>query len=210
MRLKKKYNNFIKEKIIKFINQNFKQLSIVILLFIIGIIFGTVLVQKLGQETKEELKNYFESYINKENLSEISNKKVFMNAIKNYMLFSIIVWIAGLTVIGIPVIYANIFIKGLGIGYTISIIIGIYGKIKGIKFSIISMLSQNLIMVPILIIFSIFAINLSKNIIKNRRNENIKIDILKYNIWAIIYFILNIFVAIIETFISTNLIKVLC
>lgn len=93
-------------------------------------------------------------------------------------------WFVGLTVTLIPVIYGIVAFRGFCLGYTISSAIGVLGVGNGILFSISSLLLQNILVIPATLALAVSGIRLYKAIIKDRKKENLKIEILRaYNLF---------------------------
>lgn len=82
------------------------------------------------------------------------------------------------------------------------------GISKGISFTFISMLMQNLILIPAIIALAVSGFKLYKSIIKDNRKENIKLEILRHIIFSLIMLVLLIISSFIEIFISMNLLKI--
>lgn len=207
---KRRYRtNRIKEYIIEHIRNNFIEYIVVILILIIGIIFGTIYINNIDISQKEELSTYISGFLEDTySGSEIDLNKLLKTSIFNNVIIIILLWIFGLTAIGMPIIYGIVAIKGFCLGYTISTIIGSLGVGSGIKFVIATMLLQNVIMIPCILILAVSGIRLYKDIVKDKRRENIKIEIFKYTIITIVIGIFSLLSALIETYISSNIFRV--
>ena len=202
--MRKKNNEFI--SIIKQdILNNTKSYLIVIGIFIIGILFGVIFINQL--ENKEEITNYINTYIDEtktlENGDFIGELK---NDIKQNIGLVILLWFAGTTIIGIPIVLGIILFRGFCLGYTISTCVYVLGRVKGLLFILITMLMQNIIYIPVLIILGVSSIKLYKSIIKDKRKENIKISILKHTLTSIILAFALIIASLIKIEISYRLI----
>jgi len=81
-----------------------------------------------------------------------------MSSIKKNLLLAILLWFAGLTVVGVFVVYGLICYKGFCLGYSISSIIATLGIKKGCTFIFSSMFLQNIIFIPV-----IFGVAVSRN-----------------------------------------------
>ena len=196
----------IKRKIYIHISKNIIEYTIITILFLIGIVLGTVYIRNIDITQQNEICNYinnFDTSIN--NGAKINFSDLLKISIRNNLLTVILLGIAGLTVIGMPLLYVIIILKGFSIGYTISSIIGVLGFFKGIKFIFSIFFLQNLIIIPSLIVLAITGVNLYKSIIKKHNRDNIKLEIIKYVIILFISIILNIISSFIETYISTNI-----
>ena len=92
-------------------------------------------------------------------------------------------------------------------GHAISSTIITFGLGKGIIFVVCSLLLQNLIFIPALLALAVTGIKVYKSIVKDKRKENIKLEIIRHTLFSIIILFLLLISALIETYISTNLLK---
>ena len=113
----------------------------------------------------------------------------------------------GTTVIGIPIAFGLILYKGFSLGYTISICINIMGIQKGMAFIFSTIFLQNLLIIPAVIALAVSGFKLYKSIVKDRRKDNIKVEILRHTVFSLIMIIILCIAAVIEIFISTNILK---
>ena len=81
------------------------------------------------------------------------------------------------------------------------------GLSKGLMFVLISLLLQNLIFIPAILALAVSGFKLYKSIIKDKRRENIKLEIVRHTIFSLIMLILLCLSSIVETFISTQILK---
>lgn len=202
--------NLLSEAIIEHISNNIMEYIVMIIIFFIGIILGTMYINKIDLNQKQEISSYINDFIeDTQNGSDIDFNKLLKTSIYKNLLIVILLWISSLIVIGMPIVYIIVSIKGFCMGYTISSIIATLGVTQGLKFLLSTMLLQNIIIIPSILILAVSGIKLYKAIIKDRRRENIKIEIIKYTIIALLVSIVNIISAIIETYISTNIFKIM-
>lgn len=116
-------------------------------------------------------------------------------------------WFVGSTVIGIPIVLGIVAFRGFCLGYTISSSVAIWGTGKGILFFITSMLLQNIIFIPCMLALAVSGIKLYKSIMKDKRKENIKIEIFRHTIFSVMILLLLILASFIETYVSTSLLN---
>ena len=201
-----KIKHTIKEHIIN----NLREYIIILLIFIIGIFLGVFLVNNMEQETKNQVTQYLNTFIeNFKNNSNIDNIDLMKTTIIQNGVLGVAIWFFGTTVIGIPVVFGIILYRGFCLGYTISTCIVTLGISKGISFILTTLLLQNIIFIPAMIAIAVSGFKLYKSIIKNRKTDNIKLEILRHTIFSIFMIILLIISAILETFVSTGILKVL-
>lgn len=191
------------------VNKNIKEYAISALVFLIGIIIGVMLLNSSNPENQENIKGYINEFINViENKEyEIDEKKLFIKALLSNLKIAAIIWIAGSTIIGIPLIYGSIAYKGICIGYSISAIIATLGKWNGIIFGVGAMLLQNIIAIPCILALSVSSIKMYKSTMKERNKENIKSEIYRHTMFSIIMTIGLIFASFVEMLLSNKLIS---
>ena len=78
-----------------------------------------------------------------------------------------LIWILGLSVIGLPGILILDFLKGVLIGFTVGYLVGQYSW-KGLLFALVSIAPQNLFIIPVLMMCGVAAITFSLYIIRDR------------------------------------------
>ena len=207
MRRKIKRNNF--SSIIKtHIYNNFKEYLSISLVLIIGIVIGVITINNSNEEQVNEISTYINNFLG--DLKEVSNidtGALLINTFFNNLYLILILWFVGSTVIGIPIVYGIIGYKGFCLGYTISSSIITLGTAKGTCFSLASMLLQNIIYIPCILALAVSGIRLYKSIMKDRRKENIKLEVIKHTAFSAFIGIFILIGVLVETYVSTYLIK---
>lgn len=200
----------IKQIIIEHVANNKKEYTIVILLFIIGIFLGVFFVNNMQESPKEEIQTYINNFIEKmKNLQNIDNATLLKNSIIQNVIFAILIWFFGTTVIGLPIVFGLMIYRGFCLGYTVSSFIAILGMGKGIIFIFASLLFQSLLSIPAILGLAVSGFKLYKSIIRDKAKENIKLEIARHTIFSIIMIAILLLASVIEIFISTNLMKIL-
>lgn len=198
--------SMLKNMILGYINENIKIYAIVTLMFLIGWVIGIIFVNNSQEVQQEQINGYINTFIQGiKSDAEISKPEILKNSILSNLGITVLLWFLGSTVIGMPLIYIVILYKGYSIGCTISAIVASLGTGKGIVFILSTMLLQSIIYIPCLLSLAVSGIKLYKQIMEDRRTENIKIQILRHSIFCIFIFLMLIIAALIETYISTNI-----
>lgn len=192
-KLKKKYRN---NKLI---------INFLILTVLIGVIFGTILVVILSENDKSLVKDCILQYINSLQ-SKINFFELFKNSFFSNFLYIILIWIFGISIIGIPVGIFICFFKGFILGFSISSFVLTYG-FKGLIIGFISVLPSILNLI-IIILISIYALKFSYvlvNILLKKVTINFK-NIIKIYSFVLLISICYIFItSILETFLPVIL-----
>ena len=202
--------SIINQSIIGHINNNIVEYIVMIIILLIGIILGTMYINKADVNQTQEISNYINDFLNDiQNGSSIDLSRLFRTSVYNNLLIIVLLWISGLTVIGMPIVYLIVSVKGFCMGYTISAIIATVGSTEGIKIVLSTMLLQNIIIIPAILLLAVSGIKLYKAIMKDRRRENIKVEILRYTIIAFCVAVINVIASLVETYISANIFKMI-
>lgn len=149
------------------VNNNMGIYFFVILFFIIGISAGTFTVKYLGNVQKNDLSNYLRDFFYMIDVNNSNSFTIFKQSVFNNFQTILIIWLLGISIIGTPLIFAVVLMRGLILGFNISFIISEMG-LKGIVFTGVTLLPQNIIIIPVIIIVSVLGISYGKNFIKSK------------------------------------------
>lgn len=206
MREVRKRKNSIKEAILRHLYDNIKLYFIVIIILVIGITIGVVFINNINADGAEEIKNYITDFINQLKQGyHVDTGELLRKSLSDNLILIVTMWLLGSTVVGIPIVLGIVLFRGFCIGYSLSAIIASLGVQKGILFFLTTMFLQNLIFIPVILCMTISCIKLYKSIMKDRRRENIKVEIIRHTLVSIMLGLLLIIAAFIESYVSTNL-----
>lgn len=204
-----KKNKKIKELILNNIYENIKSYLIVIIIFIIGIVAGIIFINNTNETQSTEIKGYINNFIDALRQDKnIDRTQLLTKSLKDNLILIISLWFIGSTIIGIPIVFGIIFFRGFCLGYTASAIIGTLGIQKGLIFLVSTTFFQNIIFIPVIICMSVSCIKLYKSIMKDKRRENIKLEIIRHTFVSVILLICLILSSLIEVYISSNLLTI--
>lgn len=210
MRVIPKKTSKVTEVIKSHVTENLKAYIIVSIILLIGITLGVMFVNNMSEAQAQDIQTYLQSFTG--SLKEgkaVNTGELLRKSLGNNLLLVFLMWFVGSTVIGIPIVLGIVAFRGFCLGYTISTAIKIWGTGKGMLFFATTMLLQNLIAIPCIIALAVSGIKLYKSIIKDKRRENIKIEIIRHTIFSLVMLAILAISSIIETYLSTNLL-VLC
>ena len=154
------------DKLKEIIKINKKTLLFFTILLLIGIISGAIFMAILNETDKKLIVEYFNNFI-----SNIENNKLnYLNALKNgvfnNLLYIIIVWLLGISIIGIPIVIIMFFIKSFTLGFSISSIIFNY-KLKGCLLAFTNIFPHQILNFLIYMILTTYSIFFSLKIINS-------------------------------------------
>lgn len=182
--------------------KNKKMILFLIGLAFIGFIAGSVFITQLSKGDQTLVKDYMGEYINLIRSNKIDYMQIFKNAILSNSIFTLVTWLLGISIIGIPIILLSYFIKSFTFGFSITSIIFKY-KSKGLLISLIYIIPEllNFVIYTVLLIFAIkFSLKLIDALFK-RKTLDFKILFSNYVTILILVFIGIFITAMIEAFI---------
>jgi len=179
-------------------------------IFATGVIFGVVLVGALTldmtQEISRHLGHFFETM---DQGQEVDAVRSFWTIFGMNVKWVLLIWLFGMSVIGLPLILVLDFLKGALVGFTISFLIGQYAW-KGLLFSLVSVVPQNLLLIPVMLIGSVSALSFAVHLVKNRflkQRGAIYQPFVRYTALAFLLIILTAAVSLYEAYLSPELMR---
>ncbi|GED66577.1 stage II sporulation protein M [Brevibacillus reuszeri] len=182
-----------------------------IVLFTMGIIFGAVLVNSLPLSQKQELYGFLQYFFNslgQQGIPETSSH--FQESFGYYAKTVAIMWVLGLSIIGLPMILLMLFLKGVVVGFTVGFLVNQL-QWQGVTFAMMGVLPQNLLVVPALFIIGVSGISFSLRLIKTRlvsKRDDIMPHFIGYTALVICMLGVLTMAALFETFVSPRLMQV--
>ena len=197
------------DKLKKIIKYDKKIMTFLNVIAVVGIIAGSIFMIILSKNDKETVLNSIKDFFNK----LINNKFNFVGTLKNTVisnfLFSLIIWVIGISVIGVLIVIFIIFYKSFTLGFTISSIIYTY-SIKGTLLALIYVFPHMIINLLVLLYLSSYSIKLSIILIKSilkKDNLNFKAFINNYSKVFLISMLFLIATSLYESFISPIILR---
>lgn len=198
----------IKKAIANYVVNNVKEFILTGLLFIIGMFIGVIIINNCSESQGQEISTYILEFIDRfKNIENFDKTSLIIDSIKNNIILTLIIWISGTTVIGVPIVLTVILFRGICLGYTISSIAYTLGSLKGILFCIISLCAQSILFIPALLSLGVSSLKLYKSIIKDRQKNNIKVEIIRHTIFSGLMLCTLIISSFIENIFSVNILQ---
>lgn len=206
--MRKKYNNLL-----SIIIPNKKINIFVLSIIIIGVTLGAIFSNIIDINNQNLVIEKINSFINNINNGSINSLLIFKNALGINLLYTILIWLLGMSLIGIIIVFIILFFKSFVLGFTLSSFIITY-KYKGIILSILHLLFGELLNIIALLLLTIYSINFTIKLLKqifktNINNNELKHFLKHYFIILIIVLIINITSSLTEAFILPSLIKLI-
>lgn len=194
-------NSIIKQK---------KLYRIIITLMLFGIISGILFIFFISKESKTKalvsIKNFFDLM---NTSTGINYGKSLLNTLVNNIGYVLLIWLLGISIIGLPITIVLAFMKSFIVGFSISSIISCY-KTKGILGAFLYVFPHQIIILFIYLLLSFYSISFSIKLFKSlflKQTINFRVVMQKYIKILLISLIGIIIVSLYEVFISTYFIK---
>ncbi|MDR7072620.1 stage II sporulation protein M [Fictibacillus barbaricus] len=140
--------------------------AFVCVLFLMGVIFGAIIVNSLSLNQKQDLYTYLSRFFIQASEGGFASKSdMLFQSFGHYLKYMGLMWLLGLSVIGLPVILIMLFLKGVVMGFTVGFLVNQMGW-YGFLLSFVSVLPQNVLLIPAFIIVSVAAIAFSIKMIR--------------------------------------------
>ncbi|GAB3052453.1 stage II sporulation protein M [Virgibacillus ainsalahensis] len=123
-----------------------------IILFLTGIIFGAIIVNSMSFVQKQDLFFYLERFFGQiVNDQHIDNVEILKSSLFYHVKYLLLLFVLGLSVIGLPVIWILLFIKGMVVGFSVGFIVNQLGA-EGLLLAALSIAPQNILIIPVYIV----------------------------------------------------------
>lgn len=140
----------------------------VVVLFLMGVIFGAIVVNSLSFTQKEDLFYYLSQFFGQVSEGKVAaSKDLLMQSFFHNSKYIGLMWILGISIIGLPVILVLLFIKGMVVGFTVGFLVN-QMHWDGFLLSFVSILPQNLIIIPIFIFGATLSVSFSLKMIRRQ------------------------------------------
>ena len=204
--MKKNMKN--KTKLIDLILPNKKINIFIITIMLLGVISGSIFLMMSNESDKASVITQIGTFFKNISTSSIDNGLALKNSLIINYLFVVIIWILGLSMIGIIINIFLTYIKGFLVGFSISSIFLTY-KTKGILAVLLYTFPIQIINIIVVIILSIYSIMFSLNLLEiiNSKNNKTRLMLKKYFIILMLCIVLSFISSLFEVYLFPNLLK---
>ena len=179
-----------------------------IVLFLIGIVMGAIHSGFVKDESLIESFRYIEDFMNALKTKQINVDILFREFLWNNLKPGFFIWLLGLVILGIPLIFLYVGFEGYSLGFAIALVLKSLGGSKGSFLIGLAILPQEIIIVPVLLTLSVNSVLFAKAIWqKKERNTNIKFDIYRYIFLFIVAVAMLVAISMLQTYVQMPLVK---
>jgi len=205
--MKKRIKN--NTKLIDLILPNKKTNFFIITILILGILSGSIFLMISNETDKSSVITQIQTFFTNISTNDIDNGLALKNSLIINYLFMGIIWILGLSMIGVIVNIFLTYIKGFLVGFSISSIFLTY-KYKGLLAVLLYTFPCQIINLIVVSLLSIYSIMFAKNllqIITSKKNTNNRLMLKKYTVILMMCIILSFISSLLEVYVFPNLLK---
>lgn len=202
-----------KKSIINHVNKYATIYLFMLVLFLTGVIFGAVIVNSMNFVQKQDLFFYLERFFEKiADSQEIDSSEILKNSFFYHAKYLLLLFILGLSVIGLPIIWILLFLKGLVVGFSVGFIVNQLG-LKGLFLASLSIAPQNFVVIPIYLVAGslsmIFSLTLLNKLFSRRLSQPILQPLSRYVIVFTLLLAGALLAALLEAYVSNEAMEAL-
>lgn len=187
-----------------------KKINIFVLcMLLFGVVAGAIFVNIIGINDRNLVLDKIKLFIDNINKGSLDSIKLLKNSLSINFIYVLIIWVLGLTMVGLVFNILLLFLKGFIFSFSIGSFILTYGY-KGIILSFIYLIFGQLLNIIVILTITIYSIMFGFELLKVIFKDNnglIKKNIKNYLIIIAISIVLCIISALCEAFILPSLIK---
>lgn len=205
--------NFIKgdnmKELINKIKKN-KLLTILLAVIIISCILGVLFPVFLKESNKDLIKTSIEEFFLAIDKNQLNYLNSFFQSLTNNIITTSMIWLLGISIIGIPIIIMSMFIKGFLVGFSFIGILITYG-FKGLIIALIYTL-PNIINLLSSFLLGYYAISFSGMIYRSvfkKETTNFSPIVKRYIKIGIFFLTFSVFISLIESYLVPQILKFL-
>ncbi len=201
----------LNDSIKKHLADNIWAYLIVVFLFMLGISMGALTVNNIDDMSRTDAITYIEGFLDLTSRNELQSSYILRQSIKFNMYFSIILFLSGLFYLGIIIIPLLIIFRGFCIGFSIAFLTENIGR-NGFLLSLGSVLPQNLIYVPVIIVMGVIGFNYSLWTLRNKYFKKfgaVPNLMATYSFTSLVLFILLVAGCIVEAYVTSLIVRII-
>lgn len=182
----------------------------VVTIMLLGVISGSIFLISLNNTDKSNTINQIQTFISNVNNNNINNGLALRNSLITNYVFVGMIWIFGLTIVGIIFNIFLTYIKGFTVGFSVSSMVMSY-KYKSIPLALLYIFPCQLFNIFVICLLSIYSIMFTKNlvyvIVSKKGNNNLMFK--RYLVILILCIMISFLSSILEVYLFPNILKII-
>lgn len=154
----------------EYFRERFFLFLLVIILLVMGIVFGSMSVNTLGGEQRQELTQYLRLFFQGfqgDPTAPVSDPVYAREAIANHLKTVLFLLVLGVSVIGVPLVLLLVFTRGFILGFTVAFLVRQLSG-RGMLFAMAAVLPHQFLVVPTIVILAVANIDFAGILVRSR------------------------------------------
>ena len=201
--------NKIMDKLNKRVTINRKLFIFLFLLFIIGLLVGSLFTTILKDSDQTLVKDSLNNFLTSINKNQLKVETTFLPALFSQIVYVLSVWLLGVSILGLPIVIILYFSKSFTLGFSIGSLLYHYHT-KGILLSIAYIFPHQIINFFIYTILTIYSLSLSLKLLDSlihKKRLDFRFILNKYLFILILSLVGVIITSLLEIFVMPKLIS---
>ncbi|GGJ79833.1 stage II sporulation protein M [Anoxybacillus voinovskiensis] len=158
----------LKSAVLMHVREHASMYLFTIVLFLMGVIFGAIVVNSLNLSQKQDLYYYLTQFFGQVAKGQFASEyDMFQQSYFHNLQYIGFMWVLGISIIGLPLILVLLFLKGVVVGFTVGFLVNQMGW-QGFLLSFVSVMPQNVIVIPAFIMMGTIALSFSLKMVRNQ------------------------------------------
>jgi len=195
----------IKRCIFNHFRDNFLVYFIVTIIFITGIIIGSIAIKLLESQKITNIMFFLNSLFRTISSDGIDNVSVLKQSLADNYKLIFIIWISSIMFIGLLIVPIIVLFKGFALGFSVGFFVNEYG-FNGFLFSLLGIFSQNIFIIPGIISISSLSLAFSISNVRRKKlrtiNGKFVSNFIDYSLLVILYSVLVLIGCLIEAYLA--------
>jgi len=193
----------MKARIKQHLKENWAQYLLIILFFAAGVMLGAYKAGNLDLAVRTHLSGLINGYLQNGIQGRLDGSEIIWQAFFTQARTMLLIWFLGLTVIGLPLILGVVLARGLSLGFSLAFLAHEQNA-AGVWIALVSVLPQNLVYIPLLLVWSVVALNFSVFIVKSRNSPGGSLGrgLLGYTLLMLLFILATLGGSLIEAYLS--------
>lgn len=162
-----------------------KLVLLILLLFLTGVVVGSLGVRTMGQQQVSEVATYLETFFYGFSTKGVEAGTVLRGSLATNLKTLVVIFLAGISAYGIGVILIMVFLRGFVVGFTVGFLVRELA-LRGLFFALVTVLPQNIFIIPALLFAAIVSYSFGLNMWQTRFQD----PDARYSFWGTVIFTL--------------------
>lgn len=173
----------ISKLMIAAIRRTWPLIILVFAVFTLGVILGIVSVRSLPGQEVAKMSGYIQSFLEHAKNQDYQASRALPGAVYDHTAVVIMMYLLGITVIGVPVILAYILIRGFVLGFALCFLVSQFHT-DGLLLASVMILPQNLIFIPAVLLGAVTSLWFSLLMVRRFMDSRMRIgtSFVKYTV----------------------------